>query len=148
MKKFFNCFAIILFLFCAINQKCFADCTINLNDRTITFVEDELRFYENSNLLSESEVQTLFPDYKVVLLSDFDKNKKYKMKNSLFGKKKILLLNDTYRTFHKFYIYPESSRNAFKDKKAGEIKSLITVYGKKNVRLKHFGGDEFEITVR
>ena len=29
-----------------------------------------------------------------------------------------------------------------------QIKSLITIYGKKNVRLKHEGGDEFEIVVK
>lgn len=148
MKKFLNCFAIILVLFFGINQKSSADCIFSVNNRNITFDEDELRFYENQNRLNEDEVKAIFPDYQIVLLSDFDKNKKYKLKNSFFGKKKILLLNDTYRTFHKFYIYPESSRNAFQDKKAGEIKSLITVYGKKNVRLKHFGGDEFEITVK
>ena len=98
--------------------------------------------------LTQQEVQNLFPDYKIVTISDFDKNKKYKMKNSLFGKKKILLLNDRNRTFHLFYIYPISARDSFKDKKPGEIKSLFTVYGKKNVRLKHSGGDEFEIVVR
>ena len=70
------------------------------------------------------------------------------MKNSFFGKKKILLLNDRNRTFHLFYIYPESARDSYKDKKAGEIKSLITVYGKKDVRLKHSGGDEFIIVVK
>ena len=28
------------------------------------------------------------------------------------------------------------------------VKSLITIRGKKNVRLKHSGGDEFEIVIR
>ncbi|MBR2068513.1 MAG: hypothetical protein IJ877_02000, partial [Candidatus Gastranaerophilales bacterium] len=60
-----------------------------------------------------------------------------------FKSKKILLLNDTERTFHLFYIYPEASR--YTDCK---VKSLITIHSKKNVRLKHSGGDEFEIIVR
>jgi len=146
MKKVFN--ILILLLALLVPSKALADCTFNVDNRTITFNEDELRFYENSTELSQEEVQKLFPDYKIVTISDFDKNRKYKMKNSLFGKKKILLLNDRNRTFHLFYIYPISSRDGYKELKPGEIKSLITVYGKKNVRLKHFGGDEFEIVVR
>ena len=99
--------------------------------------------------LDENEVRELFPDYEIILISDFDKNKKYFMKNSLFKSKKILLLNDTRRTFHMFYIYPISSRNQVNsDDKDYKVKSLITVYGKKNVRLKHFGLDEFEIVVK
>ena len=147
MKKLFNSLIILSALF-LIPSQALADCTFNVEERTITFAEDELKFYENSAELSVEEVQKLFPEYKIVTISDFDKNKKYKMKNSLFGKKKILILNDRNRTFHLFYIYPISARDAYKDKKAGEIKSLITVYGKKNVRLKHSGGDEFEIVVR
>ena len=70
-------------------------------------------------------------------------------KNQLLQKeKKVLLLNDTIRTFHNFFIYPLSSRNDFQEFKNGEIKSLITIYGNKNVRLKHEGGDEFEIVVK
>lgn len=147
MKKIFNYFVVLLFLV-MFQSLAVADCTFEADNRTITFVDDQLKFYENSVELSQDEVQKLFPDYKIVTISDFDKNKKYKMKNSLFGKKKILLLNDRNRTFHLFYIYPISARDSYKDKKAGEIKSLITVYGKKNVRLKHSGGDEFEIVVR
>ena len=44
--------------------------------------------------------------------------------------------------------YTTSSRDEFQEFKNGEIKSLITIYGKKNVRLKHEGGDEFEIVVK
>ena len=63
--------------------------------------------------------------------------------------KKVLLLNDEkFRTFHLFYVYPTVSRNEFQNYKNGEIKSLITIHGKKNVRLKHFGGDEFVFDVR
>ena len=141
--------AILLLLFAfGCCQKTLADCTFDADGRTITFVEDELKFYENSIELSQEEVQKIFPDYQIVTVSDFDKNRQYKMKNSLFGKKKILLLNDRNRTFHLFYIYPVSARDSYKNLKAGEIKSLFTVYGKKNVRLKHSGGDEFEIVVR
>lgn len=118
-----------------------------IQDRQINYNVDTLKFYENSILMEDSEVQKLFPEYQILYISDFDKNKKYFMKNSAFGTKKILLLNDTNRTFHRFFIYPESSRNEV-IKGQDDIKSLITVYGKKNVRLKHEGGDEFEIVVK
>ena len=112
MKKIFNFCAILLFLLFAFSSKALADCTFEVNDRTVTFIEDELKFYENSVELSQEEVQSLFPEYTIVTISDFDKNRQYKMINSLFGKKKILILNDRNRTFHLFYIYPISARDA------------------------------------
>ena len=144
MKKIL--FSIMALLFCS---SVFANYDFIKNERNISYNEDELKFYENNRLLDENEIKELFPDYEIVLISDFDKNKKYHMKNSLFKSKKILLLNDTKRTFHMFYIYPISSRNQVNtDDKDYKVKSLITVYGKKNVRLKHFGLDEFEIVVQ
>ena len=120
----------------------------NIGEREFSYNPDTLKFKEGSITLSKEEVQDLFPDYQIVLISKFDKDKKYTIKNSLFGTKKVLLLNDDTRTFHKFFVYPTSSRNEFKEFKNVEIKSLITIYGKKNVRLKHEGGDEFEIVVK
>ena len=120
----------------------------NIGEREFSYNPDTLKFQEGSITLSSEEVSALFPNYQIILISKFDKEKKYKMKNSIFGTKKVLLLNDDTRTFHNFFIYPTSSRNEFKEFKNGEIKSLITIYGKKNVRLKHAGGDEFEIVVK
>ena len=120
----------------------------NIGEREFSYNPDTLKFQEGSITLSTEEVQALFPDYQIILISKFDKDKKYKIKNSIFGTKKVLLLNDKTRTFHNFFIYPTSSRSEFKEFKNGEIKSLITIYGKKNVRLKHEGGDEFEIIVK
>ena len=120
----------------------------NIGEREFSYNPDTLKFQEGSITLSSEEVSALFPDYQIILISKFDKEKKYTIKNSIFGAKKVLLLNDDTRTFHGFYVYPTSSRNEFKDFKNGEIKSLITIYGKKNVRLKHSGGDEFEIVVK
>ena len=145
MKKFFVLFSAILFSFA---QNAYADCTFTVNDKNITFVEDELKFYENSKELSVNEVQELFPDYEIITIKHFDKNKKYILKNNLLSKRKILLLNDTPRTFHLFYIYPESARIKYGTLKEGEIKSLILLRGKKNVRLKHSGGDEYEIVAK
>ncbi len=122
-------------------------------EKLVGFNNDELKFYEikgkSSRILSKDEIKKMFPEYEIILISEFDKNKKYYLKNSLFKSKKILILNDTNRTFHKFFVYPESSRNPLDiGLKEGMVKSLITVYGKKNVRLKHFGGDEFEVVVK
>lgn len=141
MKKFFLIFS-IMFYYSAFAHE------FNIGEREFSYNPDVLKFFESSITLSADEIQTLFPDYEIILISKFNKEKKYTIKNSLFKTKKILLLNDSTRTFHNFFIYPTSSRNEFKNFKNGEIKSLITVYGKKNVRLKHEGGDEFEIVVR
>jgi len=117
--------------------------SFNYNNHNLTYDEDTLKFYENDKLLDKDELAQIFPDREIVLISQFNDKKKLKVKNSFFKSKKILLLNDTQRTFHLFYIYPEASR--YFD---SNIKSLITIHGKKNVRLKHSGGDEFEITIK
>lgn len=144
MKKVLLFLALLLF-----NYPAFANYDFTMNGRNITYNEDRLKFYENNEELSVLEVQKLFPEYEIILISKFNQNKKYKINNSLFKSKKVLLLNDeNYRTFHLFYIFPESSRDEFQNFKKGEIKSLITIYGKKNVRLKHSGGDEFILDVR
>lgn len=147
MRKYFLIFTALLLLF-SFNQKVYADCTFEKDGRTIAFVEDELKFYENSKELSVDEVKNLFPDWEVITIKYFDKNKKYILKNRFFKKRHILLLNDTPRTFHLFEIYPETARVKYGNLKEGEIKSLILLRGKKNVRLKHAGGDEFEIVAR
>lgn len=144
MKKVLLSLSLML-SFCAFAQD---NINFNIGEREFSYNPDTLKFYESSITLSPDEIQALFSDYQIVLISKFDKERKYHIKNSLFGTKKILLLNDDTRTFHNFFIYPTSSRSEFKEFKNGEIKSLITVYGKKNVRLKHAGGDEFEIVVK
>ena len=115
----------------------------NYQGRQLNYDENTLKFYENDTLLTPDEVKAIFPEYELVLISQFSENRKFRVKNSFFKSKKILLLNDTNRTFYEFYIYPETAR--YSD---ANIKSLITIHGKKNVRLKHSGGDEFEITIK
>ena len=115
----------------------------NYQNHQLNYDEDTLKFYENDTLLTPEEVKNIFSDYEVILISQFREKRKLRIKNSFFKSKKILLLNDTQRTFHMFYIYPETARY-----ENNKIKSLITIHGKKNVRLKHQGGDEFEITIR
>ena len=114
------------------------------NGAKLNYNPDTLKFYNGEELLDSHALYKIFPDYKIILVSEFDNEKKYRIKNSLFGTKKILLLNDTKRTFHLFEIFPKTSRY----EQNPEIKSLIKMYGKKNVRLKHAGGDEFEIVAK
>lgn len=116
---------------------------ITYNGHILNYDENTLKFYEDDALLDVQDLKKIFTDYEIILVSQFNENKKLKIKNSFFKSKKILLLNDTKRTFYLFYIYPEASR--YSDP---QIKSLITVHGKKNVRLKHAGGDEFELIVK
>lgn len=145
MKKFLLCLGLLFLSF----QCAFADYAFSVDERNITFVDDEFKFYENSTPLTKEQVQQLFPDYEIILISHFNFEKKYFMKNSVFKTRKVLLLNDTNRTFHGFEIYPTSSRVELKKgEKQGALKALINIYGKKNTRLKHQGGDEFEIVVK
>lgn len=138
MKNFF-----LIFLMLFLVTPCTQAYNFKYSGRNLYYNPDELKFYENSKPLNQKELAEIFPDREIILISKFDKNKKYVIKNSLFRSKKILLLNDTKRTFHLFDIYPETSRYEIE-----EIKSLVTIWGKKNARLKHQGGDEFEIVVK
>ena len=85
MKKVF----LVLSLMLGLNSFAYE---FNIGEREFSYNPDTLKFYESSVTLSAEEVQELFPDYQVILISKFDKEKKYKIKNSLFGVKKILLL--------------------------------------------------------
>ena len=89
-----------------------------INDNNfIGYSNKDLKFYyisySNGGIakreLTKEEVQTLFPDYTVITLSEFSKNTNvYKIKKHM-GNLKILLLNDTDRTFDS---YQFSSGNA------------------------------------
>ena len=48
MKRLLNLCIVSLFVVFAFFTKANADCTFEANNKTITFVEDELKFYENS----------------------------------------------------------------------------------------------------
>lgn len=122
----------------------------SIDGRKYSYNSDELKFYQmvnyNKALLKKEEVKNLFPDYEVILISEFNDKKKITVKNSPLKSKKILLLNDTQRTFHRFDIYPKASRAVLDNNT--NVKSLILIHGNKNVRLKHPGGDEFEIVAK
>ena len=111
-------------------------------DKKINFNQEEFKFYQNSNLLTKGEVAKIFPEYEIITISQFDKNRKFYLKNKAFNSKKVLILNDRNRTFPNYNIYPISARDN------ENIKSLITIYGKKDIRILHPSGDKFEIIVK
>ena len=67
----------------------------NIGEREFLYNPDTLKFYEGSITLSKEEVQELFSDYEIILISKFNKERKYQVKNSMFKSKKVLLLNSS-----------------------------------------------------
>ena len=47
----------------------------NIGEREFSYNPDTLKFYESSITLSADELKALFPDYEIVLISKFDKEK-------------------------------------------------------------------------
>lgn len=80
------------------------------NDSLIGYSGRDMKFYDinfNNGLskraMSQEEVETMFPDYKIISLSSFSKKtNSLKIKKHL-GDLKIILLNDTDKTFDNFY---------------------------------------------
>ena len=80
------------------------------NDSLIGYSNKDLKFYEITYIagglskrpLSKEEIEKIFPDYKVISLSQFsDKTGSLKIKKNL-GDLKIILFNDTDNTFEHF----------------------------------------------
>ena len=108
----------------------------------IGYSNQDLKFYDftladgelTRRELSLEEVQTLFPDYKIIKISEFSPNT-----NSLKIKKeklnfKIIVLNDTDRNF---YHYSFSSGNA--KFKTYPLAGFIDVKKKGMIQFSHFG---------
>lgn len=95
-----------------------------------TFVDGELIKSE----LSEEEVQNLFPDYKIVRISDFSETtnslKIKKQKHNL----KLIVLNDTDRNF---YHYSFTSGNA--KIKRYPLSGFVDITKKGMIQFSHFG---------
>lgn len=80
-------------------------------------------------LLKEDELQKIFPNAQIIKISQF-KNNEITVKKRLFKDKKVLLLNDTERYFHKYSYKPASVQQT-------DIKGLIT--------LSHIGKVKFSL---
>lgn len=90
----------------------------NMKFYNITYKDNQLKKTE----LSKEEVETIFPDYKIITCSDFStKTNSLKIKKE-FGNLKIILLNDTNNTFDK---YTFTSGNAHFKKY--DLKGFLTV---------------------
>ncbi len=110
--------------------------------KLIGYSNQDLKFYDFAmvngelvkNSLSEEEIQKLFPDYKIIKLSEFSPNT-----NSLKIKKnsrslKLILFNDTDKNF---YHYSFSSNNA--KFSAYELTGFLEVTKKGMIQFSHFG---------
>lgn len=108
----------------------------------IGYSNQDLKFYDfaltdgelTRRELPQEEVQDLFPDYKIVKISEFSPNT-----NSLKVKKKgknfkLILLNDTDRNF---YHYSFTSNNA--RFKTYQLHGLLDVTKKGMIQFSHFG---------
>ncbi len=93
---------------------------INYNKKTKKF---------SQTLMNEKELQALFPDAKIVKISQFENNE-FTLKKQFFKDRTILLLNDTDKYFHKYTFNPKYVQTT-------DIKGLITV--------KHFGKVKFSL---
>ena len=107
---------------------------IGYSDRDLKFydfaiIDDELTKRE----LTEDEVQALFPNFRIIKISDFSPNT-----NSIKLKKhdnnKIIILNDTDKTFEN---YTFTSGNA--KFKTYELAGFIKVTKKGMIQFSHFG---------
>lgn len=108
----------------------------------IGYSNQDLKFYEfapsgrsaERRELTEEEIQTLFPNFKIVKISEFSQNTnslKIKKSKSNF---KIILLNDTDRNF---YNYSFSSGNA--KYFTYPLRGFLCVKKKGMIQFSHFG---------
>ena len=84
-------------------------------------------------LLSEEEIQKLYPDYEIVKISEFT-NYEITLYKKIFHKKKFLLLNDTPLSFYKYNYKPESVNPSY-------IKTFITASHPGKIVFSHYGDD-------
>jgi len=108
----------------------------------IGYSNQDLKFYDftlvngsiNKRELSEEEVQALFPDFKIVKISEFSPNTNSLKIKKEGGNFKIILLNDTDRNF---YHYAFSSDNAKFD--TYPLTGFLNIKKKGMIQFSHFG---------
>ena len=87
-------------------------------------------------LLTEEEIQKLYPDYEIVKISQFN-DYEITLYKKAFHKKNFLLLNDTPLSFYKYNYKPESVNPSY-------IKTFITVSHSGKIVFSHYGDDTKE----
>ena len=104
---------------------------ISYNTKSKKFVETPL---------SEKELQKLFPNAKIVKISQFTNNE-YTLNKPFFKERTILLLNDTDKYFHKYTYTPSSVQTT-------DIKGLITVKHIGKVKFSLYGDKTNMLTIK
>ena len=107
----------------------------------IGYSNSDLKFYEfsmqNDNLmkreLTESEIQEIFPKYKIIKISDFRETNSFKVKKKNKDLK-IILLNDTDRIFDNYCFTTNNSKL-----KIYELAGFLSIKKKGMVQYSRFG---------
>ena len=111
---------------------------IGINSHDLNFVKYSVK---NDTLgvekLTKQEVQRLYPEYEILLISDFRDNK-IVLKKPFFETQKYILLNDTDKSFYKYSYKP--SKVASKD----HLNNFITVKRGGKITFSHYGEDSAE----
>ena len=84
--------------------------------------------------MTKDDLATIFPDYQIILVSDFIKNKnKYSI--TQMGKKYIIL-NDKGEAFYKYYIIPNDSKNL----QLGDFSNQFEIKNSVKIRIQRLEG--------
>lgn len=108
---------------------------------------NKLKYYEvtiknglmREKPLNETELQELFPNVEIVPISDFI-NDEYSTEKKAFRKKRILLFNDTDRTFSKYSYKPPRVQST-------ELKGLIISPKRQKIIFSHYGDKDGAIEI-
>ena len=104
---------------------------INYDNKTKKFEETPL---------CEKSLQELFPKAEIIKISQF-KNNEITVKKQLFKDKKILLVNDTDKYFHKYSYSPKNVQKT-------DIKGLIKISHFGKVKFSLYGDKETMLTIK
>lgn len=116
------------------------DCEFIKDDKLIIIDNNLLKYYKlvfNGNgfeqiELSLEEIEKIFPDTSILKISEIDPDNKMWIHKPLFKNKKILLVNDTDRYFHKISCKSKNIQDS-------KIKGLITISRYGIFKFKHYG---------
>ena len=119
------------------------------NGRLIACHNAELKIYElvyngknfEEKQLTDAQIQEIFPNAKIIKISQFNQDKKLTVKKHFLKKKDFLLLNDTKEYFHKYSFQPQSV-------KISPVGGLFKASSIGKITFSHFGQDKYTIYVK
>ena len=122
------------------------DCDFDFitNGKFIGYSNSDLKFYDllykdgqlSKTPLDKDEIQSLFKNYKIILLSEFSNNTNSLKIRKGIGNANLILTNDSDKTFNDFSF---TSGNA--KFKVYDLKGFITVSKKGMIQFSKFGAD-------